>query len=311
MKPSATVVCIGEILWNVLPAGRQPGGAPFNAAVYLHQLGLPTQLVSRIGDDELGRELLAVSTQRGLNPDLIQRSKTHLTGVVKANVRSGHQVLYKVVEPVAWDYLRYTAEAVAAVSQAQVVVYGSLVARNAAARETLYRLLQHALFRVFDVNLRPPHYSREVVKYLLRQATLVKLNSQELTEIMGWLGQPATEATALPWLAGRFNIQAICVTKGAGGATLWTDSQFFHCPSFDEGAPLTIGSGDAFLAALVASQLQGRAPADCLRRACAAAALVARQATVFPTLTNQAIDALAAIPADSQFTKAMGSLPAC
>ena len=87
MNPSAAIVCIGEILWDVLPAGRQPGGAPFNAAVYLRQLGQPAQLISRVGDDELGRELLTISTQNGLNPDLIQRSKTHLTGVVKATVR--------------------------------------------------------------------------------------------------------------------------------------------------------------------------------------------------------------------------------
>ena len=286
MGLAPAIVCIGEMLWDVLPTGRRPGGAPFNAAVHLHQLGQPVQFISRVGDDELGRELLAFSTHNGISTHLIQRSRTHLTGVVKATARRSHGFVYKILKPVAWDYLQYSTEVQTAVSQARMVVYGSLAARNATSRETLYRLLLHAPYKVFDVNLRPPHYSREVVKYLLRQADLVKLKGEELVEIMGWLGQPATEETALPWLAERFGLQAVRVNKGAAGASLWMANQLFHSPGFATPGQETIGSGDAFLAALLASLLQGRAPADCLRRACAATALVGRHSASFSQLAE-------------------------
>ncbi|WP_375436864.1 PfkB family carbohydrate kinase [uncultured Hymenobacter sp.] len=270
MNHSAAIVCIGEFLWDVLPTGRQPGGAPFHVAVHLQRLGQPVQLVSRVGDDELGAELLRVMQQQGLDSQLVQRSQTHLTGVVKVNATPGRRV-YKIVEPVAWDYVQHTDQLRASVAGARMLVYGSLAARSAATRETLYRLLQVAQFKVFDVNLRPPHYTRTVVKYLLRQADLVKLNEQELQEIMGWLGQPATEATALPWLAAHFNLQAVCLIKGAAGATLWHNHQLFYQAGTPEIEPDALGSSNAFLAAL----LTHWGTTDCLRVAFAAGASTA------------------------------------
>jgi fructokinase len=252
-------------------------------------LGQPVQLISRVGDDELGRELLEFCTQRGLGTELIQRSQTHLTGVVKATVQSNQEVSYKIVEPVAWDYLHYNAEACAAVSQAAMVVYGSLAARSTTSRETLYRLLLLAPYKVFAVNLRPPYCTRAVVKYLLRQADLVVLTSQELVEIMSWLGQSNTEATALPWLAGHFGLKGVCVNKGAAGAMLWMADQLFSSPGFAVAVQDTIGSNDAFLAALLAGLRQGHPPTDYLRYACAAGALVAQQPGATPSLAQQDI----------------------
>ncbi|UOG77122.1 carbohydrate kinase [Hymenobacter tibetensis] len=251
MSQPAAIVCIGEFLWDVLPVGRQPGGAPYNVARHLQHFGQPVQLVSRVGNDELGGELLAVMQQQGLDCQLIQRSQSHLTGVVKVNEEGGRRT-YKIVEPVAWDYVQHSEQLRSAVAGARMLVYGSLAARRSVTRETLYRLLQVARFNVFDVNLRPPHYTPMVVQYLLRQADLVKLNEQELREIMGWFGQPATEATALPWLAAHFHLQAICLTKGAAGVTLWQQYQPCHYPTVTGLEHDTLGSSDAFLAALLA-----------------------------------------------------------
>ncbi|TGE10508.1 carbohydrate kinase family protein [Hymenobacter fodinae] len=268
MNPSPAIVCIGEFLWDMLPAGRQPGGAPYNVAVQLQRLGHPAQLISRVGEDELGAGLLAELEQQGLNGQLIQRSETHLTGVVKVTLSSGPRV-YKIVEPVAWDYLQHTDELRAAVTEARMVVYGSLAARSATTRETLYRLLQVARFKVFDVNLRPPHYTRTVVKYLLRQADLVKLSEQELAEIMGWLGQSSAEATALPWLAAHFNLEAVCLTKGAAGATLWYRNELISEPGHPDSTEESLGTSDAFLAALL-THWGTHSAAECLRAALAA-----------------------------------------
>ncbi|MBO0359614.1 carbohydrate kinase [Hymenobacter sp. BT186] len=274
----------------MLPTGRQPGGAPFHVAVQLQQLGQATQLVSRVGDDELGQELLAVLAGHGLDSQLVQHSASHLTGMVKVNLSQGRKI-YKVVEPVAWDYLQHTDQLRATVAGSRMLVYGSLAARSATSRETLYRLLQVAPFKVFDVKLRPPHYSRTVVKYLLRQADLVKLNQQELVEIMGWLRQPATEATALPWLAAHFKLQAVCVTKGAAGASLWYNNQLLEQPAFPTATPDTLGSSDAFLAALLATWPTDN-PAEALRAACQTAAAVATGASIAPPLTPTSIHSL-------------------
>lgn len=292
MHTAAPIVCFGEMLWDMLPTGKQPGGAPFNVAVHLQQLGQSVQLISRVGDDELGHELLAYSAAKGLDCSLVQQSETHLTGVVKATIKAGHEVTYKILNPVAWDYIQHTDALRAIVSGAAMLVYGSLATRSALSRETLYRLLQRAPFKVFDVNLRTPDYTREGVKYLLRQADLVKLDQPELMEIMGWLGQPTDEATALPWLAQQFGLQAVCLTKGRQGASLWTDNQLFTHPGFAVAVQDTIGSADAFLAALLASWQAGQPPTDALRCACAAGAVVATQQGATPHLAWQDLGAL-------------------
>jgi fructokinase len=276
MNPSPAIVCIGEFLWDMLPAGRQPGGAPYNVAVQLHRLGHLVQLISRVGEDELGAGLLAAMVEQGLDCQLIQRSQSHLTGVGKVNLTSGPRV-YKIVEPVAWDYLQYTDELRTTVADAHMVVYGSLAARNATTRETLYRLLQVARFKVFDVNLRPPHYTRTVVKYLLRQADLVKLSEQELAEIMSWLGQSSAEATALPWLAAHFNLEAVCLTKGSGGATLWHRNELINEAGHTDTHLDSLGTSDAFLATLL-THWNTHSAAECLRAAVVARPLPVAQA---------------------------------
>ncbi|GAB3298833.1 carbohydrate kinase family protein [Hymenobacter tenuis] len=268
MNPSAAIVCIGECLWDMLPTGRRPGGAPLNVAAQLGRLGQPVQLISRVGNDELGAELLACLPGFGLGSELIQRSQTHLTGVVKVNLSAGHRQ-YKIVEPVAWDYLQHTEELRAAVASGRMLVYGSLAARNPVTRETLYRLLQVASYKVFDVNLRRPHYSRLVVNYLLRQADLVKLTLAELEQIMDWHGQEATVATALPWLAAHYQLDAVCLYQEASQVTLWQAPQLHTAELPRRESPDELGRSDVFLGRLLAHWGQESAAA-CLQAACAA-----------------------------------------
>jgi fructokinase len=293
------IACFGEMLWDVLPTGRQPGGAPLNVAVHLHNFGLDAQLISRVGHDDLGTELLAFVESKGIGSCYVQRGETHLTGVVKANVSNGLEVTYQIVQPVAWDYIHYDAALSELVQNAEAFVYGSLAARNVPSRETLYRLLQQARLKVFDVNLRPPHYTRDVVTYLLRQADLVKLNHHELAELMGWFGVSANEETALRWLAERFGLQAVCVTKGADGAALWVGQQLYRSPGIAVQVQDTIGSGDAFLAALLRGWLAKQAPADYLAFACAAGSLVATCQGATPAISEAQVLAAAAAAATS------------
>ena len=288
------IACFGEMLWDVLPTGRQPGGAPLNVAVHLHNFGLDARLISRVGHDDLGTELLTFVESKGISTCYVQRGETHLTGVVKANVSDSMEVTYQIVKPVAWDYIQYTSELSALVETAEAFVFGSLAARQAPSRETLYRLLQQAPLKVFDVNLRTPHYSRDGVTYLLRQADVVKLNHHELAEIMGWFGVSPAEDTALRWLADRFQLQAVCVTKGADGAVLWVGQQLYRSPGIAVQVQDTIGSGDAFLAALLRGWLAGQPPAGYLAFACAAGSLVASYQGATPTISEAQVRHLAA-----------------
>lgn len=289
------VACFGEMLWDVLPTGRQPGGAPLNVAVHLHNFGLDAQIISRVGHDDLGAELLAFVVGKGLSTRYVQRGETYLTGVVKANVSNSQEVTYQIVKPVAWDFIHYDAELSALVQSADAFVFGSLAARHAPSRETLYRLLQQARLKVFDVNLRPPHYTRDVVTYLLNQADVVKFNHHELAELAGWFGVSPDEATALRWLAERFGLQAVCVTQGADGATLWVDHHLYRSPGIAVQVLDTIGSGDAFLAALLRGWLAGHAPAEYLAFACAAGALVATCQGATPAISEAQVLALAPV----------------
>ena len=288
------IACFGEMLWDVLPTGRQPGGAPLNVAVHLHNFGLEAQIISRVGHDDLGTELLAFVESKGISACYVQRGETHLTGVVKANVSDHMEVTYQIVKPVAWDYIQYNDALSELVETAEVFVFGSLAARQAPSRETLYRLLQQAKLKVFDVNFRPPHYSRDVVTYLLKQADVVKLNHHELAEIMDWFGVSSDEETALRWLADRFQLQAVCVTKGANGAILWVEQQLYRSPGIAVQVQDTIGSGDAFLAALLRGWLAGQPPADYLAFACAAGSLVATYQGATPAISEAQVRDLAA-----------------
>ena len=288
------IACFGEMLWDVLPTGRQPGGAPLNVAVHLHNFGLEAQIISRVGHDDLGTELLAFVESKGISACYVQRGETHLTGVVKANVSDHMEVTYQIVKPVAWDYIQYNDALSELVETAEVFVFGSLAARQAPSRETLYRLLQQAKLKVFDVNFRPPHYSRDVVTYLLKQADVVKLNHHELAEIMDWFGVSSDEETALRWLADRFQLQAVCVTKGANGAILWVEQQLYRSSGIAVQVQDTIGSGDAFLAALLRGWLAGQPPADYLAFACAAGSLVATYQGATPAISEAQVRDLAA-----------------
>jgi fructokinase len=293
-----SIACFGEMLWDVLPTGKQPGGAPLNVAVHLHNFGLEAHIISRIGHDDLGAELLAFVESKGISTAYVQRGETHLTGVVKANVSDSMEVTYQIVKPVAWDYIQYDTALSELVQRADAFVFGSLAARHVPSRETLYRLLQQARFKVFDVNLRPPHYSRDVVSYLLNQADVAKLNHHELAELMGWFGVSADESTALRWLAERFHLQAVCVTKGADGAALWVGQQLYCSPGLVVQVQDTIGSGDAFLAALLRGWLAGQTPPDYLAFACAAGSLVASYRGATPAITEAQVLSLATASAD-------------
>lgn len=287
MKP--TITCFGEILWDVLPTSKQPGGAPMNVAADLRNFGLNAQLISRVGNDDLGRQLLDFLRQKGIPTELVQVGQTHLTGVAKANVSDSNEVTYKIVQPVAWDYIQLEPALLNAVQQSDLFVYGSLAARSPLTHQTLLALLGVARRKIFDVNMRAPHYERATVEELLHLADVAKLNEHELVELTDWYGHETDLLKAMQQLRERYQLETLCVTLGEKGAALLDKNGFFQQAGFPVDVEDTIGSGDAFLAAFLYKTLQDETPQETLRFACAAGAYVATQRGATPAFTEETI----------------------
>lgn len=286
MTPKLTV--FGEVLWDVLPDARLAGGATMNVAAHLQRYGMDVSFISRVGHDELGAELLAFMAQQGLDTRWVQTGETHLTGIAKANVSDSNEVTYKILHPVAWDYIQFDDAAAQQIADSDFFVYGTLAARDHTTRDTLLRYLAqpgsgHACTPVFDVNLRPPHYTREQVLELLDFAGIVKMNEHEIREVTGWLTPFENEKQAMAFLIDRFKLDMFVLTCGAEGAMVLTgDGQYHQHPGFTVEVADTIGSGDAFLGAFLYQTATGHPLSESLEFACAAGAFVAGKAGALP-----------------------------
>lgn len=280
------VYCFGEILWDVLPDGPQPGGAPLNVAYHLTQLELTTGLISRVGNDEDGKELLNLVQQWGIRPDLMQTDNLHDTSRVLATINSDHEVSYEIVNPVAWDFIELSSFNINAVKEAPYFVYGSLAARNDVTRETLFQLLSKANFKVFDINLRPPFYEMEVLEILLKQANLLKVNDAELhilNEMFDVHKQEETEQ--VEQMKKQFDISEMVVTKGSRGASYYSSGGAFHAAGVPVNVCDTVGSGDAFLAALIANHYRNETPQKALNASVKMGAFIAGKKGGCPAYT--------------------------
>ncbi|SHN22426.1 carbohydrate kinase family protein [Chitinophaga sp. CF418] len=271
------IVSLGEILWDILPEQELPGGAPLNVAYHLHKHSQRVVLVSGIGNDNHGQRLLDIMQEHGLATDLIQRDNRYDTGKVYARMDEKMDMQYDIVYPVAWDHISWdaTLEATFRNDDLQYLVYGSLLARNDISRNTLEKALQSKARKVLDINLRAPYYSKETLEWLLLSCDLLKLNIGELELISSWYNQFTTSEDRIQALSEQFNIPTIIVTLGSKGCMGYIQGEFYY----QEGQPVkvadTIGSGDAFLAGFLTSQIRSCTPAYSLAYANALGALVA------------------------------------
>ena len=279
------VICFGEILWDFLPAGRFPGGAPFNVAYHLHRLGFGVQLASAVGTDVLGDGLLRRLHDWGLPTGGITRHPKLPTGWVRATLSVTGDARYEIVPDVAWDEI--AIEPTLPISpHAAALIFGSLAQRSAHNRVALDRLLAAlppTALRVFDVNLRPPHDDLALVRTLAARATLLKLNAAEAARLAaGEAETPGREEAHARLLVRQTGCPVVCVTAGARGAGLLDADQWHWEPARTVTVADTVGAGDAFLAALVAHRLAGQPAADCLARACRLGEWVATQTGATP-----------------------------
>jgi len=218
-----------------------------NVSIRLQSLGVDTKIVSKIGNDALGSELLEIIKSKNVDTSLIQIDQSHTTGEVLVKLDEKGSATYTIVYPTAWDNILLNEENLSAVKEADALVYGSLACRDMISRNTLLTLLKEAKYKVFDVNIRPPFYSFEFLKEMMELADFVKLNDDELFEIAKAFGSESTFINdAILFLSNLTNTKTICVTKGKDGAVLYIDNQFYTNSGFEVYVVDTIGAGDSF-----------------------------------------------------------------
>lgn len=274
-------ICFGEILWDILPNEKVPGGAPMNVCYHLNRLGQAAGIISKVGNDENGNNLLYFLQQSHIDTSLVQVDLNQPTGTVIAKQLS-NEMEYDIIHPVAWDFIDLTEQLLRKVSQASYFVCGSLVARDTHSRNTLYRLLDTAHTIVVDINLRPPHFDKNNVEHLFQKADILKLNHHELTFITSWYNNETDFEKQVTFLSAQFSIPTIIITKGAHGAALYHSHIFHYHNGYTVNVTDTIGSGDAFLAGFMSHHITNHSPESSLDFACKLGAFVASKKGACP-----------------------------
>jgi len=281
-EPGSEVLCVGELLWDSLPAGLFLGGAPFNVACHLRAAGVVATMVTRIGADQLGDEAYRRLARYGVGTDLLQVDPLLPTGFVRVSVAEDGNAQYYIVEPAAWDNLEITRSLLERAAAAKAIVFGTLAQRSAVTRDTLRRVLNTHALKVLDVNLRPPYDDHEIIRDSLRRADVVKLNEDEMRRLASWFDLRGDLRRTAGVLAETFDCHVVCVTRGRNGATLWREGRWTEHPGFEVEVRDTVGAGDAFLAVLLAGLLNGTDDEALLHHANLIGAYVATQHGAVP-----------------------------
>lgn len=289
MSASRKFRCIGlgEVLWDLLPAGKQLGGAPANFAYHAHALGAEALVVSRVGNDVLGREILDRLRGLGLRTDGITADSFKPTGTVSVALDAHGTPTFAIHENVAWDFLEAGKEVLDEASRADAVCFGTLGQRNAVARAAVRAVLQAtppSALRVLDINLRQHFWSRELIMESLELADVLKLNNEELPVVARLAGLTGEESGLMRQLAGRFELQAVALTKGAQGSSLLVGSELVSRPGSKLDIVDTVGAGDSYTAALALGMLAGHAADQIIQFAHRVADYVCTQAGATPPL---------------------------
>nr|WP_299337897.1 carbohydrate kinase [uncultured Psychroserpens sp.] len=292
MKESK-ITCFGEVLWDVFPTHKTIGGAPLNVALRLKSFGNNVSIISKVGKDKLGDLLLEFIKEKGLETKSIQIDPELKTGKVDVNLDENGSASYTIMYPRAWDNIVLTELDIALVESSDAFIFGSLIGRNSQSLNTLTELLEHAIYKVFDVNLRPPHYTKELLIELMTRADFIKFNDDELLEISAYLGSPLESIEQnISYVSKKTNTQHICVTQGKHGAVLFYEDEFYYNSGYSANVVNTVGAGDSFLATIINYLLKDEKPQNAIDYACAVGALVTQNDGATPEITRNEIKSM-------------------
>lgn len=276
-------VCFGEVLWDIFPTGSRAGGAPFNVAYNLDKMGVEVQMISKVGNDELGKNLLEQIDSWEISTNHIQIDNEKPTGTVIANFDEHGEAHYDIVKNVAWDNIQITPEQKELIQNSEAFVFGSLIVRNKESKNTLLELIELSKFRVFDVNFRPPFIDFELIKTLLHKANLVKMNKAELRTIIEFLGEEyLDEDTSIKHIQDYFDLNEIVLTKGSKGARYFVGNENYTFSAVSIDVQDTVGSGDSFLAGFLSKRIQGKNPQEIMKQAVSLGAFITSKSGACP-----------------------------
>lgn len=282
------VVGMGEALWDVLPEGKKIGGAPANFAYHVSQFGLPSRVVSAVGNDPLGREIVENFTSKGLN-HLIEEVP-YPTGTVQVEIDPAGVPQYDIKENVAWDNIPYTARLEALAGQTRAVCFGSLAQRNVVSRDTINRFLDAMpqtadSLVVFDVNLRQGFYTKDILCNSMKRCNILKINDEELVTVSRMFGYPGIDLQDKCWiLLGKYNLRMLILTCGINGSYVFTPGNVSFQPTPKVEVADTVGAGDSFTAAFISSILKGKSVAEAHALAVRTSAFVCTRKGAMPEL---------------------------
>jgi fructokinase len=260
---NTNVIGVGEVLWDLLLTGPQLGGAPANFAYHAHALGAEAQVITRVGKDDYGREIIRRFHEMGLPETGVQIDETAPTGTAKVALSGDGLAHFTIQENVAWDSMAVTDEAVAVARRADAICFGSLAQRCEASRNTIQYLVAATppdALRVFDINMRQQFYSRDVVEKSFRLANVLKLNDDELPRLADMFRLTGSTEDQIGQLAQTFSLRLVALTRGPNGSLLYQkdngEVRWSDCPSRPVKVVDTVGAGDSFTAALLLGLLR-------------------------------------------------------
>ena len=282
------VVGMGEALWDILPEGKKIGGAPANFAYHVSQFGLPSCVVSAVGNDSLGKEIVDNLTSKGLNHHI--NEVPYPTGTVQVEIDQAGIPQYDIKENVAWDNIPYTASLRELAQNTRAFCFGSLAQRNVVSRETIQSYLDAMpqtddTLVVFDVNLRQGFYSKEILCSSMQRCNILKINDEELVTVSRMFGYPGIDLQDKCWiLLGKYNLKMLILTCGINGSYVFTPGHVSFQPTPSVEVADTVGAGDSFTAAFIASLLRGKSVAEAHKVAVETSAFVCTKNGAMPIL---------------------------
>ena len=287
------VVGMGEALWDVLPEGKKIGGAPANFAYHVSQFGLNSRVVSAVGDDKLGMEILDNFREKKLNT--MVEIVPYPTGTVQVELDNEGVPCYDIKEGVAWDNIPYTPALEDLAKHTTAVCFGSLAQRSVVSRETINRFLDtmpaENTLKIFDINLRQGFYTKEILCNSFRKCNVLKINDEELVTVSRMFGYPGIDLQDKCWiLLTKYNLKMLILTCGVNGSYVFTPGEvsFVETPKVEVAD--TVGAGDSFTAAFVASILSGLSIGEAHKLAVETSAYVCTQNGAMPVLPQSLKD---------------------
>ncbi len=285
------IVGIGEALWDVLPEGKKIGGAPANFAYHVSQFGYDSRVVSAVGDDKLGTDLLEQFDEKGLK--YVIDTLPYATGTVQVELDPNGVPMYDIKEGVAWDNIPFTPELKELASQTRAICYGSLAQRSVISRNTINSFLEAMpddkdCYKIFDINLRQGFYTKETITHSIEQCNILKINDEELVAISRMFGYPGIDLQDKCWiLLAKHKLEMLILTCGVNGSYVFTPGNisFVATPKVEVGD--TVGAGDSFTATFIASILNGDSVKDAHMKAVRISAFVCTQHGAMPEIPQE------------------------